>query len=156
MGLEHAAMALGLSTYASKPHGKHMRIWSDNAGGDSSTRKGAAHMCDHNCIVHSLWVKAMELNAELHVQRLASEDNIAGSGQSISYSMRQARRGFARFETEPSRSQSRGKQSPVLKGIWVVPAHDALGEFVRNSWSTSCDWRLQCSVAEPFFMYTAF
>ncbi len=38
---------------------------------------GAAKEFDHNCIVHAMWRKAIELKADLWLERVPTKDNIA-------------------------------------------------------------------------------
>ena len=77
MGLELLAIALGLSTFADVIYGRRVVVWSDNTGGEAAARAGVASSWDHTCIVHCLWKKAVQLRADLFIDRVPSDDNIA-------------------------------------------------------------------------------
>ena len=77
MGLELLAIALGLSTFADVIYGRRVVVWSDNTSGEAAARAGVASSWDHTCIVHCLWKKAVQLRADLFIDRVPSGDNIA-------------------------------------------------------------------------------
>ena len=71
------AIALALSTFGQMIAGRHVRVWSDNTGSESSTKKGAAKAFDHNCLVHCLWLMAAKLQIDMFVDRVPSAENIS-------------------------------------------------------------------------------
>ena len=77
MSLELLSIALGLSSFASMLRGRKVRIWSDNTGAESCTRKGSARSFDHACLVHSMWLHAACLGCNLRVDRVPTAENIA-------------------------------------------------------------------------------
>ena len=52
-------------------------MWSDNVGAERSTAKGSARSFDHSCIVHCIWTKASDLNMQMFVDRVPTEQNVA-------------------------------------------------------------------------------
>ena len=77
MGLELLAIALGLSTFADLITNRRVFVWSDNTGSEASTRKGTAKSWDHSCVVHCLWKRAALLSADLQVERVPTQENVA-------------------------------------------------------------------------------
>ena len=77
MGLELLAIALGLCTFSEQLRGRRVLVWSDNTGSEASVKKGVAKSWDHSCIVHSVWLKAARIQADLFVQRVPALENIA-------------------------------------------------------------------------------
>ena len=77
MSLELLSIALGLSSFAHLLRGRKVRVWSDNAGAEATTRKGSARQFDHTCLVHCLWLRAAQLHIHLRVDRVPTDDNIA-------------------------------------------------------------------------------
>ena len=71
------AIAFGLSTFSQLLATRRVCVWSDNTGSESATRKGAARSFDHSCIIHSIWLKAALIQADLHILRVPTEDNVA-------------------------------------------------------------------------------
>lgn len=86
-GLEVLSIALGLATFEPLLSGRCVNIFSDNSGSEWAVRSGAAKQFDHNCLVHSIWRMALDANCNLHVQRVASVDNIADLPSRESYSL---------------------------------------------------------------------
>ena len=62
MSLELLAIAFGLSTMRHLLEGRRVRLWSDNVGAESTTRKGSSKEWDYSCLINSLWLKAAELD----------------------------------------------------------------------------------------------
>ena len=54
-----------------------MHVYSDNTGAEACLRKGAAKAFDHSCIVHCMWKRAVELDVDLAVFRVPTDDNLA-------------------------------------------------------------------------------
>ena len=52
-------------------------VWSDNRGAEQATRKGRSRAFDHTCLVHALWIKAIQLNLAMEVWRVPTHENIA-------------------------------------------------------------------------------
>ena len=77
MGLETLAIALALSSFKSSLYGRNVRIWSDNVGSESATRKGAAKSFDHNSLIHGIWSQALRLKIALQVDRVPTQFNVA-------------------------------------------------------------------------------
>ena len=73
MGLELLALALGLCTFSSVCRNRKVRTFSDNCSAEASVVRGSAKTWDHNAIVHAIWVKAAEISAHLHVERVPTE-----------------------------------------------------------------------------------
>ena len=86
-GLEVLSIALGLATFEPLLSGRCVNIFSDNTGSEWAVRSGAAKQFDHTCLVHSIWRMALGANCNMHVQRVASEDNIADLPSRESYSL---------------------------------------------------------------------
>ena len=86
-GLEVLSIALGLATFEPLLSGRCVNIFSDNSGSEWAVRSGAAKQFDHTCLVHSIWRMALGANCNMHVQRVASEDNIADLPSRESYSL---------------------------------------------------------------------
>ena len=93
--------------------GKAVRIWTDNAGGESALRKGAASTAslDHNAIIHITWLIAARAGAGLFVHRVPTKLNLAD---------------------DPSRSDYRLLQS--LGATWYNPV------FPVELWSPASHW----------------
>ncbi len=52
-------------------------VWSDNTAAEAATRKATARSFDHLCLVHGIWLRAVELRTELFVKRVPTESNVA-------------------------------------------------------------------------------
>ena len=87
MGLELLSIALGLSTFRDQISGRNIRVWSDNVGCEKACKKGASRKFDHNCIVHCLWLVAAQYGIGLHIERVATDDNIADLPSRESYTV---------------------------------------------------------------------
>ena len=81
LGLELPSIALGLCTFYWLLRRRNVRVWSDNTGSEGSLRKGAARQFDHSCLVRCMRLKAIELQANLRVDRVSTDDNV-GDGPS--------------------------------------------------------------------------
>ena len=57
--------------------GCDLHVYSDNTGAEACLRKGAAKAFDHSCIVHCMWKRAVELDVDLAVFRVPTDDNLA-------------------------------------------------------------------------------
>ena len=77
MGLELLAIAFGLSTFKEQCRGRCVRLWSDNVGAESSTRKGGAKEFDHGSLVHAIWLFTARHSIDLRVDRVPTEDNLS-------------------------------------------------------------------------------
>ena len=77
MSLELLAIAFGFSAFEQMLEGRRVRLWSDNVGAESATRKGSSKEWDYTCLVNSLWLKAAQLRMALRVDRVPSKLNIA-------------------------------------------------------------------------------
>lgn len=75
--LELLAIAFGLSTFAKELRGGNIVVHSDNTVAENSVRKGRARSFDHTAVVHSIWAKILELDANMYVVRVASKENLA-------------------------------------------------------------------------------
>ena len=58
MAQELLAIVVGLCTFIGNLAGRTVRVWTDNAGGEGALRTGAAKSCDHNLLVHAVWLLA--------------------------------------------------------------------------------------------------
>ena len=63
MGLELAAITLGLETLRPTCIDASITVWTDNAGGEGALRRGSSSAPDYNAIVHITWKKALQLRA---------------------------------------------------------------------------------------------
>ena len=72
MSLELLAIAFGFSAFEQMLEGRRVRLWSDNVGAESATRKGSSKEWDYTCLVNSLWLKAAQLRMALRVDRVPS------------------------------------------------------------------------------------
>ncbi len=70
MGLELLAVAFALLTFADKLRGGGLVVWSYSTGAEAGARKGSAKRFGHSCIVHTIRTKAVQLHAELRVERV--------------------------------------------------------------------------------------
>ena len=52
-------------------------IHSDNTGSEAACKKGTARSWDHAQLVHAQWLHAAILGINMHVIRVATDDNIA-------------------------------------------------------------------------------
>ena len=77
MSLELLAIAFGLSTFSDSLVGRRIFLWSDNTGSEYAVRRGSARCFDHCCLVHSILMKALDLKAELVVDRVPTDVNVA-------------------------------------------------------------------------------
>lgn len=57
--------------------GCDLHVYSDNTGAEACLRKGAAKAFDHSCIVHCMWKRAVELDVDLAVFHVPTDDNLA-------------------------------------------------------------------------------
>jgi hypothetical protein len=89
MALELLALALGLSTFGAQCRERRVRLFSDNVGAERCTKKGSAREWDHTALIHSIWLKAARLQAQLWVERVPTEENIADLPSRESYSLLQ-------------------------------------------------------------------
>ena len=90
MSLELLAIAFGLSTMRHLLEGRRVRLWSDNVGAESTTRKGSSKEWDYSCLINSLWLKAAEQGIALRVDRVPSKLNISDLPSRESYSLLEA------------------------------------------------------------------
>ena len=67
----------GLSVSEEIISGRNLHIFTDNAGAEHSTARGYAKLFDHTCVVHSIWLKALELGTGIFVSRVPSKLNLA-------------------------------------------------------------------------------
>jgi hypothetical protein len=89
MALELLALALGLSTFGAQCRERRVRLFSDNVGAERCTKKGSAREWDHTALIHSIWLKAARLQAQLWVERVPTAENIADLPSRESYSLLQ-------------------------------------------------------------------
>jgi hypothetical protein len=86
----------GISSFAPLIEHRNMVIWSDNVGAECSYRKGvvasfhytglSCHcVCvtgtskkfDHSCLIHCMWKRLLELDVNVWIERVPTDDNIA-------------------------------------------------------------------------------
>lgn len=97
MGLELLSITLGLQTFKGMLQGRKVVIHSDNTGAEVrphvvahafallfcvlllqvAFRRGSARSCDHAQIVHRQWLHAAVERLDIHVVRVATDDNLA-------------------------------------------------------------------------------
>ena len=77
MGLELLGISLGLSTFETELRGKAVVVHCDNTGAEIACFKGTARSWDHAQLVHAQLLHAVREHMQLHVKRVATEDNIA-------------------------------------------------------------------------------
>ena len=77
MGLELLAISLGLSSFEHLLKKRRVVIHSDNTGSEAACNKGTARSWDHAQLVHAQWLHAAILGINMHVIRVATDDNIA-------------------------------------------------------------------------------
>ena len=77
MGLELLAISLGLSSFEHLLKKRRVVIHSDNTGSEAACKKGTAISWDHAQLVHAQWLHAAILGINMHVIRVATDDNIA-------------------------------------------------------------------------------
>ena len=77
MGLELMAISLGLTTFEKWIKDRKLVIWCDNCGSEMALRRGSARSYDHAQLVHAQWTFIAKAGIAVHVQRIASDDNIA-------------------------------------------------------------------------------
>ena len=77
--------------------GKNLHIYSDNSGAEHSTARGYAKEFDHTCLVHSIWLKALELGTGIFVSRVPTKLNLADDPSREDYKLL-ARMGAIRRE----------------------------------------------------------
>jgi hypothetical protein len=87
MGLELLGIALGLCTFASMLSGRSVRAYCDNVGGEHAMAAGAARSKDHNRMIHSMWMLALQLDIALWVDRVPTKENIADLPSRESYEL---------------------------------------------------------------------
>ena len=63
---------------------------------NSFVREGAARAFDQNSIIHGIWKRAAELNAELWIERVDTKLNVADNPSRESYALLQRLRARAR------------------------------------------------------------
>ena len=88
--LELLSIAFALCTFGSLLKGKHIWLFSDNSGAECGTRRGSARAWDHACLVHSIWLRAAKLGAQLWVDRVPSAENIADPPSREAYDLMSA------------------------------------------------------------------
>ena len=66
-----------MSVFGDLIAGKNLHIFSDNAGAEHSTARGYAKVFDHTCVVHSIWLMALELGTGIFVSRVPTKLNLA-------------------------------------------------------------------------------
>ena len=77
MGLELMAISLGLTTFERWIKNSNLVVWCDNCGSEMALRRGSARSYDHAQMVHAQWTFIAKAGIAVHVQRIASDDNIA-------------------------------------------------------------------------------
>ena len=77
MGLELMAISLGLTTFESWITNNRIVVWCDNTGSEVAIRRGSARSYDHAQMVHARWTFIAKAHVQVHIQRVASADNIA-------------------------------------------------------------------------------
>ena len=77
MGLELMAISLGLTTFEKWIRNSNLVVWCDNCGSEMALRRGSARSYDHAQMVHAQWTFIAKAGIAVHVQRIASDDNIA-------------------------------------------------------------------------------
>ena len=77
MGTELLSVALGLCTFRNMCQGRTIRVWSDNKGAEHGMSRGTARSFDHGSIVHCIWKYAACIDAQLRIDRVPSEFNLA-------------------------------------------------------------------------------
>ena len=77
MGLELLAISLGLHSFDWLLYGQRVVVHCDNKGAEASVRRGSAVQFDRAQLVHEQWFEAARAGLSIHVQRVATNDNIA-------------------------------------------------------------------------------
>ena len=87
MAWESVAIALGLSTFQNELAGRSVVLYSDNAGAESATRKGAAKEWDHAQVIHQVWSMALACGIHLWIERVPSKENISDAPSREDYAL---------------------------------------------------------------------
>ena len=67
----------GLDTFAAQLQGRNVHVHSDNTGAQHTAARGVAKSFDHTCLVHGIWMRALELGIGIYVGRVPTQENLS-------------------------------------------------------------------------------
>ena len=140
MGLELLAISLGLSSFDHLLRKRRVVVHSDNTGSEAASKKGTAKYWDHAQLVHAQWLHAAMSGVDMHVIRVATDDNIADLPSRMVRDMkhwargaqRKTKRAFVYQEFEILESAEAVFLPPRLDSMYANPA---AWEVLQERWA---------------------